>query len=88
MLVRLLSLNTLIFLLLLAFKSSWMIIFFRSSLCLIFIFLEGYQGKKELRSFRFWYGTEKFLSYGHVITFAQNLSRLLFFLILSSCLLY
>lgn len=88
MLVRLFSLSTLLFFLLVALQGSWMILFFRSSLCLIFIFLESYQGKKELRSFRFWYGTERFLSFGHVITFAQNLSRLLFLLTLSSCLLY
>ena len=79
MLIRLFSLSTLTFFLLLALKGSWVILLFRSCLCLLFFFLESYQGRKELRSYRFWYSTGKFVNYGHVITFAQNLSRLLFF---------
>jgi hypothetical protein len=88
MLVRLISLSTLIFFLLLFLRGGWLLLLFRSTICLLFVILEGYQGREELCSFRYWYSTGQFLSYGHVITFAQNLSRLLFFLTLTSCLLY
>ena len=79
MLLKLMSLSTLIFFLILFLRGRHFLPLLSSTLCLLFVFLEGYQGREELSGFRFWYSTGEFTSYGHVITFAQNLARLLFF---------
>nr|ANA56957.1 hypothetical protein [Pyramimonas parkeae] len=83
---RFIFLVTLLLFLLTILRDSWIFFFLKSAICLCFILLEGYQGKKEKKSYRYWYSTEEFESYGQAINFGQWFSRLFFLLVYVSIL--